>query len=122
MVWLRSQDVLHDFYVPEVRAKMEFVPGEITYFWFTPTFPGNFEILCAEYCGIGHYNMRGQVVVDTASDYEEWLSQQITFADVRTGGPVGVLVEQRPRLSARRVCLSCPSVDRGPSLAHRCVN
>ncbi len=51
---LRSKDVLHDFYVPQFRAKMDLIPGQVTYFWFTPTVLGTFDILCAEYCGIGH--------------------------------------------------------------------
>ena len=47
-VLLRSVDVLHNFYVPEFRAKMDMVPGSVTYFWLTPTRTGTFEILCAE--------------------------------------------------------------------------
>ena len=58
-VLLRSIDVLHDFYVPEFRAKMDMIPGSVTYFWFTPTRTGSFEVLCAELCGIGHPMMRG---------------------------------------------------------------
>ena len=61
---LRSIDVLHDFYVPEFRAKMDMIPGSVTYFWFTPTRTGSFEVLCAELCGVGHPVMRGSVVVD----------------------------------------------------------
>ena len=49
---LRSADVLHDYYVPEFRAKMDMLPGMVTYFWFTPTRNGEFEILCAELCGV----------------------------------------------------------------------
>ena len=52
-VLLRSIDVLHDFYVPEFRAKMDMIPGMVTYFWFTPTRTGTFEVLCAELCGSG---------------------------------------------------------------------
>lgn len=78
---LRSLDVLHDFYVPQFRAKMDMVPGQVTYFWFTPTKVGTYEILCAELCGVGHHLMRGYVVVDDASDYQEWLSEQSTFAE-----------------------------------------
>ena len=62
---LRSIDVLHDFYVPEFRAKMDMIPGSVTYFWFTPTRTGTFEVLCAELCGTGHAFMRGMVMVDT---------------------------------------------------------
>ena len=64
-VLLRSIDVLHDFYVPEFRAKMDMVPGSVTYFWLTPTRTGTFDALCAELCGTGHAVMRGRVVVQT---------------------------------------------------------
>ena len=77
-VELRSYDVLHNFYVPQFRAKMDTLPGLITYYWFTPTKTGDFEILCAEYCGTGHYAMRGKVLVDEKADYSNWLAQQIT--------------------------------------------
>ena len=77
---LRSIDVLHDFYVPQFRAKMDMVPGMVTYFWLEPTRTGSFEILCAELCGTGHHAMRGMVVVDTVADHEAWLAEQTTFA------------------------------------------
>lgn len=77
---LRSVDVLHDFYVPEFRAKMDMVPGSVTYFWVTPTATGTYEILCAELCGVGHSYMRGAVTVVTPEEYEEWLASQTTFA------------------------------------------
>lgn len=76
---LRSIDVIHDFYVPEFRAKMDAVPGTVTDVWFIPTRTGTFEVLCAELCGMGHYAMRGQVVVDNAQDYQTWLDKQTTF-------------------------------------------
>jgi cytochrome c oxidase subunit II len=80
-VLLRSADVLHNFYVPEFRAKMDMVPGMVTYFWFTPTRTGQFEVLCAELCGVGHAVMRGEVVVETAEDHAAWLATRTTFAD-----------------------------------------
>lgn len=81
---LRSIDVVHDFFVPEFRAKMDLVPGQISYFWLIPTRTGTFEILCAELCGIGHPQMRGTVVVDKEADYQAWLTQQMrhTFASL----------------------------------------
>jgi len=81
-VLLRSIDVLHDFYVPEFRAKMDMVPGTVTYFWLTPTRTGTFDVLCFELCGIGHYAMRGTVVVEDESDYQAWLAEQPTFAEL----------------------------------------
>ena len=91
---LRSIDVLHDFYVPQFRAKMDMVPGMITFFWLTPTRTGTFDILCFELCGIGHHEMRGTVVVEAPEDFEAWLGEQTTFAQsmARAGnGADGVL-------------------------------
>lgn len=79
-VLLRSIDVLHDFYVPQFRAKMDMVPGTVTYFWFTPIRTGTFDVLCFELCGVGHYAMRGTVVVEAESDFKAWLGEQSTFA------------------------------------------
>ncbi|MEQ8448704.1 MAG: cytochrome c oxidase subunit II [Nitratireductor sp.] len=79
---LRSIDVLHDFYVPEFRAKMDMVPGTVTFFWFTPTRTGTFDVLCAELCGTGHGYMRGTVMIDTEEDYQVWLQEQSTFAQL----------------------------------------
>ena len=81
-VLLRSIDVLHDFYIPEFRAKMDMIPGSVTYFWFTPTRTGSFQVLCAELCGQGHPLMHGMVMVDTEQDYLAWLGQQQTFAQL----------------------------------------
>ena len=80
-VLLRSIDVLHNFYVPQFRGKMDMVPGMITYYWFTPEKSGEYEILCAELCGVGHHAMRGFVSVDNESNYNEWLSEQMTFKE-----------------------------------------
>ena len=84
-VLLRSIDVLHDFYVPEFRAKMDMIPGSVTYFWFTPTRTGSFDVLCAELCGTGHAIMRGRVVVQTAEEYQAWLGGQRRFAQAEAG-------------------------------------
>jgi cytochrome c oxidase subunit 2 len=77
---LRSIDVLHNFYVPEFRAKMDMVPGMVTYYWLTPTRTGTFDALCFELCGIGHYAMRIKVVVQEDVAYQAWLTEQPTFA------------------------------------------
>jgi cytochrome c oxidase subunit 2 len=79
---LRSKDVLHDFYVPQFRAKMDLVPGMVTYFWFTPTHTGSFDILCAELCGVSHYTMRSTMVIDQQPAFDAWLNEQPTFAQL----------------------------------------
>src|SRR6267143_2997308 len=81
-VLLRSLDVLHDFYVPEFRAKMDMVPGMVTYFWITPIRTGTFDVLCAELCGMAHAQMRAKVIVEEESEYHAWLEKQQTFADL----------------------------------------
>jgi cytochrome c oxidase subunit II len=81
-VLLRSKDVLHNFTVAEFRVKMDLVPGMVTYMWLTPTRTGAFDVLCEELCGVGHFAMRGRVVVDEAAEYQAWLAQQPTFAQI----------------------------------------
>jgi cytochrome c oxidase subunit II len=79
---LRSIDVLHNFYVPEFRGKMDMIPGAVTYYWVTPIRSGTFDILCFELCGVGHPQMRGRVVVDEEAAYRDWIEKQKTFAEL----------------------------------------
>ena len=106
-VLLRSIDVLHDFYVPQFRAKMDMVPGTVTYFWFTPIRTGEFDVLCFELCGVGHYAMRGMVVVDTEEDFQAWLNEQPTFAQTLAEA------ESDSEKSSNRVFSEADSPDRG---------
>ena len=107
-VLLRSIDVLHDFYVPQFRAKMDMLPGSVTFFWFIPTRTGSFEILCAELCGTGHYAMRGKVVIDEPGDFELWLAEQSTYAELAAahrdgaGEALARVVNASPADPARR--------------------
>ena len=80
-ILLRSVDVLHNWYVPQFRSKMDAVPGTVTFYWFEPNKVGEYEVLCAEYCGVGHYAMRGGVIVQDDQDYNNWESDQETFQD-----------------------------------------
>ena len=118
-VLLRSKDVLHDFYVPQIRAKMDLVPGMITYFWFTPTKIGEFDVLCAELCGSGHYNMRSRMVVEDEKDFQIWLQSQPTFAQMLAGtgsASGGSLVEQGEQLARDQGCIACHSLDGSPGV------
>ena len=81
-ILLRSVDVLHNWYVPQFRAKMDAVPGVVTFYWFEPNKVGEYEVLCAEYCGVGHYAMRGSVIVQSKQDYNQWLNDQETFSEL----------------------------------------
>lgn len=77
---IRSKDVLHSFYVPEFRAKMDAVPGMITRLWLTPTKMGSFDLLCAELCGTAHFQMKTKVIVESVEEFERWLQAQPTVA------------------------------------------
>ncbi|MCS7224434.1 MAG: cytochrome-c oxidase [Armatimonadetes bacterium] len=79
---IKSKDVLHSFCIPWVRLKMDAVPGMTTKLWFTPSKEGQYEFTCAELCGLGHYKMRGILIVESSDKLEEWLSQQPTAADL----------------------------------------
>lgn len=111
-VVLRSKDVLHDFWVPEIRAKMDMVPGMITYFWFRPTRTGEFEILCAELCGRGHHIMRGTMFIDTQEDFEAWLDSQVTWAEMKAGQkPESPIVAKGRQVADQNGCFACHSLD-----------
>ncbi|HYL72311.1 MAG TPA: c-type cytochrome, partial [Candidatus Dormibacteraeota bacterium] len=78
-ILLRSRDVTHQYAVPQFRVKMDMVPGMVTYFWFTPTKTGTYNVLCEQLCGIAHFAMRGRVVVEEQAAYDAWLAAQPTF-------------------------------------------
>jgi cytochrome c oxidase subunit 2 len=104
---LASQDVIHSFYVPAFRVKMDAVPGRYTTAYFTPTKTGEFHLFCAEYCGTQHSGMIGKIVVMEQQDYQEWLA----------GSPV----EESPESAGARLfqslgCMTCHGVQ-APSMA-----
>lgn len=100
---LRSNDVLHNFTVPQFRVKMDLVPGMTPYIWAKPTLVGRYDILCEELCGIGHFAMRGAVVVDEPADFEKWLATYPTFAEVSAKPAANVAAGQ----AQFAVCSAC---------------
>ncbi len=111
---MRSKDVLHNFYVPNFRVKMDLVPGLVTSLWFTPTKTGTFDIACAEYCGNGHHTMGGKVVVEDQASFENWLAQFPVFKS--EDSQVEVSIEEIGSRIAQSACLSCHSIDGSPSV------
>jgi cytochrome c oxidase subunit II len=71
---MTSQDVIHSFYVPAFRIKMDVVPGRYTTTWFEATKTGSFHLFCAEYCGTAHAAMGGRIVAMKPTEFENWLS------------------------------------------------
>lgn len=80
-ITLRAEDVIHSFYLPQFRLKQDAVPGMEIPAWFQATKTGEYVLGCAELCGLGHYRMRGRVIVHSPEDFQRWLQQQ---AQVRT--------------------------------------
>jgi cytochrome c oxidase subunit 2 len=74
-VRLRSKDVIHSFFVPQFRVKQDAVPGMAIDIWFVPNKAGDYEIVCNQICGLGHYRMRGFVKVESTEAFEKWLSE-----------------------------------------------
>jgi len=73
---LRSTDVIHSFWVPELRVKQNLVPGMSVEIWFTPTRAGEYELACNQICGLGHYRMRGVLNVVEPAAFAGWLKEQ----------------------------------------------
>lgn len=72
---LQSNDVIHSFFIPNIRIKQDVVPGRRIRGWFQAKKPGRYEIACAELCGIGHTRMRGWLNVHEPGEYETWLKE-----------------------------------------------
>lgn len=75
---MTTEDVLHDFFVPAFRTKMDVVPGRYTYLWFEATKPGKYHLFCAEYCGLNHSGMGGYVYVMEQRDFDNWLAGNVS--------------------------------------------
>ncbi len=102
---MRSDDVIHGFYVPDFRVQMDVVPGRYTTLWFRAKQPGEHDLYCAQYCGTNHSDMFTKVVVHPPGEFEKWLAE------------AGNLFKNMPpaeagkQLYTRRNCQQCHSLD-----------
>ncbi|MEO7037697.1 MAG: c-type cytochrome [Polyangiaceae bacterium] len=97
-----SRDVIHSFYVPAMRVKQDVLPGRYVTLWFKPVRVGTYPIYCAEYCGVLHSGMLGEVDVLTDAQYSRWLGDAAraeSLADVGRAAAV------------KHACLSCHTID-----------
>jgi cytochrome c oxidase subunit 2 len=105
-----SQDVIHSFYIPAFRIKMDVMPGRYHTEWFHATKPGVYHLFCAEYCGTQHSGMIGQVTVMEPRDFEAWLAG---------GTGEGSMASTGQKLFQELGCATCHRFDvqgRGPNL------
>jgi cytochrome c oxidase subunit 2 len=90
---LSSKDVIHDFFLPSMRIAGDAIPGSLIPVWFTPIRTGTYEVICGQLCGLGHYGMKGTLVVDTPQDYQAWLKERAELAGTQASPPAPT---QRP--------------------------
>lgn len=106
---MTSEDVLHDFYVPDMRVKMDVIPGRYTQIWFTPAVLGPHTFTCAEYCGKDHSGMKGIMTVESQEDFDKFLltggTEWETYRNENRWADWGKLQYER------KGCNSCHSVD-----------
>ena len=100
---MTSEDVIHSFFVPAFRVKMDVLPGRYTQVWFEATKPGEYHLFCAEYCGTNHSRMLGKVTVLEPHLYEEWLSGGAAVA----GAGAESMVSKGEKLYRQFNCQSC---------------
>jgi cytochrome c oxidase subunit II len=109
---MTTEDVIHDFFVPAFRLKTDVVPGKYTTQWFEATKPGTYRLFCAEYCGMNHSGMIGQVVVMEPREFDNWLSGNAGNITPAVAGQ---------QLYQSLGCVSCHGANgeggRGPTLA-----
>ncbi len=106
---MHSKDVLHSFYVPAFRVKMDVLPNRYTSLWFEAMYEGEFQIFCTEYCGKSHSEMLGMVKVLSQQDYDKWVEEQGNDS----GQPPEVKGE---KLFTSRACNTCHSIDGSKSV------
>src|SRR5574341_36653 len=75
-VHLGAKDVIHSFYLPNLRLRQDAVPGRVILAWFEATKPGKYELPCSQLCGFGHSGMKGWLYVETAEDYAKWVKEK----------------------------------------------
>jgi len=99
---MTSEDVIHDFFIPDFRTQMSVLPGRYTYMWFQASKPGRYHLFCAEYCGTEHSRMGGWVVALEPDDYGRWLDGQ--HADLS-------MASRGRQLFLKYQCIACHSSD-----------
>ena len=87
IVELSSKDVIHNFALPSMRIAQDAIPGQLIPMWFTPIKTGTYEVICGQLCGLGHYGMKGSVVVDNPEEYQAWLKERVELSGSQNAPP-----------------------------------
>jgi cytochrome c oxidase subunit 2 len=92
IIELSSKDVIHNFALPNMRMAQDAIPGQLIPMWFKPIKTGSYEVVCGQLCGLGHYGMKGMLVVDNPAEYQAWLKEQAELG----GAPPAPAPTDRP--------------------------
>jgi cytochrome c oxidase subunit 2 len=117
---LRSDDVIHSFWIPAMGGKRDVIPGHVNEFTFTPQTAGDYIGECAEFCGLSHANMRFRVIVQTRVAFDNWRANQAAGPHIAARGEA----EQGERLYLTSACTTCHTIRGyssgyiGPDLTH----
>lgn len=111
---IESADVIHDFWVPNLGAKMDAIPGHPNMLWITPHTPGVYLGTCAEFCGAEHALMGIRVVVQTPEDFARWEQAQLQVPVAPTGAEAG----RGAQLFAAQTCSTCHLIAGTPAAGH----
>jgi cytochrome c oxidase subunit II len=107
---MSSTDVIHSFFVPNFRMKMDVLPNRYTVTWFEATQTGNYNLFCTEYCGTGHSEMIGKVNVVSQREYDEWLETSASAGEDMS------LTDFGAQLYQSKACITCHSIDGRPQV------
>jgi cytochrome c oxidase subunit II len=92
IIELSSKDVIHNFALPNMRMAQDAIPGQLIPMWFKPIKTGSYEVVCGQLCGLGHYGMKGMLVVDNPAEYQAWLKERAELG----GAPPAPAPTDRP--------------------------
>jgi cytochrome c oxidase subunit 2 len=87
IIELSSKDVIHNFALPHMRMAQDAIPGQLIPLWFKPIKTGSFEVVCGQLCGLGHYSMKGMLVVDEPAEYQAWLKERVELSGTQAAPP-----------------------------------
>jgi len=118
---MTSEDVIHSFYLPDFRKKMDVLPGKYTQMWFMPEEPGTYNLFCAEYCGTEHSLMVGKLIVLKPQEYQAWLSTRMSdgAAPVVAGDDPVAAGQQIWEMNCAAACHTGKAGSIGPHIEHK---
>ena len=96
IIELSSKDVIHNFALVHMRIAQDAIPGSIIPMWFKPLKTGTYEVICGQLCGLGHYSMKGTLVVDEPAEYQTWLKEKADLAGTQTAPPPSAPKTENP--------------------------